>query len=119
MRTFSILENQDGGAGYFDYRRERLSHNWRIQVAPYSFSATIRKAAYDCELQRSADFFNQRFRTDRSIELALEYEHNDHLIFQLGFERESIQSNVPQDGTVTRCLPPALTGRLDRIQGFF
>ena len=98
MRTrFSVLENQDIGAGYFDYRRERLSHNWRIQVAPYSFSATIRKATYDYELQRSADFFNQRFRTDRSIELAIEYEHNDHLTFQLGFEQESIQSNVPQD----------------------
>ena len=94
---FSILENQDSGAEYFDCRRERLSHNWRIQVAPYSLSATIRKATYDYELQRSADFFNQRFRTDRSIELALEYEHNDHLTFQLGFEQESIQSNVPQD----------------------
>ena len=48
MRTrFSILENQDSGAGYFDYRRERLSHNWRIQIAPFSLSATIRRATYD------------------------------------------------------------------------
>ena len=98
MRTrFSILENQDSGDGYFDYRRERLSHSWRIQEAPYSFSVTIRKATYDYELQPSAEPFYQRFRTDRSIELAIEYEHNDHLTFQLGFEQESIQSNVPQD----------------------
>ena len=98
MRTrFSILENQDSGAGYFDYRRERLSHNWRIQIAPLSLSATIRRATYDYELQRSADFFSHRFRTDRSIELALEYEHNENLTLQLGFEQESIQSNVPQD----------------------
>ena len=98
MRTrFSILENQDSGTGYFDYRRERLSHNWRVQVESFSLSSTIRKATYDYELQRSMDFFSPRFRTDRSIELSIEYEHNENLTFQLGFEQESIQSNVPQD----------------------
>jgi hypothetical protein len=98
MRTrFSILENQDSGTGYFDYFRERLSHNWRVQVESFSLSATIRKATYDYDLQRSMDELNTRFRTDSSIELSLEYEHNENLTFQLGFEQESIQSNVPQD----------------------
>ena len=98
MRTrFSILENEDSGSGYFDYRRERISHNWRYRGESWSVSATVRKATYEYDLQRSADLFNLRQRADLSWDVSVGYEYNDHLTFQLGFEQESINSNVPQD----------------------
>ena len=98
MRTrYSILENEDSGSGYFDYRRERISHSWRYRAAPWSVSATVRKATYEYDLQRSADLFNLRQRADLSWDVSVGYEYNDHLTFQLGFEQESIKSNVPQD----------------------
>ena len=98
MRTrYSILENEDSGSGYFDYRRERISHSWRYRAALWTVSATVRKATYEYDLQRSAVFFNPRQRADLSWDISLGYEYNDHLTFQLGFEQESINSNVPQD----------------------
>ena len=98
MRTrYSILENEDSGSGYFDYRRERISHSWRYRAAPWSVSATVRKATYEYDLQRSADFFNPRQRGDLSWDITAGFEYNDHLTFQLGYEQESINSNVPQD----------------------
>jgi hypothetical protein len=98
MRTrYSILDNEDSGSGYFDYRRERISHSWRYRAAPWSVLATVRKAIYEYDLQRSADFFNLRQRADLSWDISVGYEYNDHLTFQLGFEQENINSNVPQD----------------------
>ena len=98
MRTrYSMLENEDSGSGYFDYRRERVSHGWRYRGDSWSVSATVRKATYEYELQRSADFLDLRQRTDLSWDITVGYEYNDHLTFQLGFEQESINSNVPQD----------------------
>ena len=98
MRTrFSILDNQDNGEGYFDYRRERFSHNWRYEFLNFNLSATLQEASYDYEFQRSSDFISLRRRTDRSFDLSIGYEHNDQLSIQLGFEQEIIQSNVPQD----------------------
>jgi len=98
MRTrYSILENEDTGSGYFDYRRNRISHNWRFRTAPWSISATVRKASYEYDLQRSANFSNLRQRADLSWEISVGYEYNEHLTFQLGYEQESINSNVPQD----------------------
>ena len=38
-----------------------------------------------------------RQRSDLSWDITAGYEYNDHLTFQLGFEQESINSNVPQD----------------------
>ena len=98
MRTrYSILENEDIGSGYFDYSRKRISHNWRLRTAPWSISTTVRKATYEYDLQRSANFANLRQRNDLSWEISIGYEYNEHLTFQLGYEQESINSNVPQD----------------------
>ena len=98
MRTrWSILENKDSGSGYFDYRRERVSHGWRYRGESLSLAATVRKATYEYALQRSADFLDVRARADLSWDITLGYEYNDHLTFQLGYEQESINSNVPQD----------------------
>ena len=98
MRTrYSMLENEDSGSGYFDYRRERVSHGWRYRGDSWSVSATVRKATYEYELQRSADFLDLRQRADLSWDITVGYEYNDHLTFQLGYEQESINSNVPQD----------------------
>ncbi len=98
MRTrFSIMDNEDNGAGYFGYRRERLLHNWRFQFSKFSYSATLREALYDYDFQRSADFTSLRNRTDRSVDVSVQYEYNEHLSIKLGFEQETIQSNVPQD----------------------
>ena len=98
MRTrYSMLENKDSGSGYFDYRRERVSHGWRYRGDSWSVSATVRKATYEYELQRSADFMDLRQRADLSWDITVGYEYNDHLTFQLGYEQESINSNVPQD----------------------
>ena len=98
MRTrYSILENEDSGSGYFDYRRERISHNWRYRGDSWTVAATVRKATYEYDLQRSADFLDLRQRADLSWDVSVGYEYNDHLTFQLGYEQESINSNVPQD----------------------
>ena len=103
MRTrFSILENEDSGSGYFVYRRERISHNWRYRGESWSVSATVRKATYEYDLQRSADFLYLRERADLSWDISVGYEYNDHLTFQLGYELESIISNVPQDEYLNR-----------------
>ena len=98
MRTrFSIMENEDNGSGYFGFRRERLLHNWRFQFSKFSFSATLRKALYNYDFQRSADFKSLRERTDRSVEVSLNYVFNTNLSIKLEFDQEKIQSNVPQD----------------------
>jgi len=98
MRTrFSIMDNEDNGAGYFGYRRERLSHNWRFQFSKFSYSATLREALYDYDFQRSSDFTSLRNRIDRSVDVSVQYEYNEHLSIKLEFEQETIQSNVPQD----------------------
>ena len=98
MRTrFSIMDNEDNGAGYFGYRRERLLHDWRFKFSKFSFSAALRKALYDYAFQRSANFTSLRQRTDRSFDVSVQYEYNEDLSFKLGFEQEAIQSNVPQD----------------------
>ena len=98
MRTrYSMLENEDSGSGYFDYRRERISHSWRYRGESWSVAATVRKATYEYDLQRSADFLDLRRRADLSWDISVGYEYNDHLTFQLGYEQESINSNVPQD----------------------
>ena len=98
MRTrYSMLENEDSGSGYFDYWRERVSHGWRYRGDSWSVSVTVRKATYEYELQRSADFLDLRQRADLSWDITVGYEYNDHLTFQLGYEQESINSNVPQD----------------------
>ena len=98
MRTrFSIMDNEDNGSGYFGYRRERLSHNWRFQFSKFSFSATLRKALYNYDFQRSADFTSLRHRADRSVDVSVQYEYSENLSIKLEFEQESIQSNVPQD----------------------
>ena len=81
MRTrFSIMENEDNGSGYFGFRRERLLHNWRFQFSKFSFSATLRKALYNYDFQRSADFKSLRERTDRSVEVSLNYVYSLSLI---------------------------------------
>ena len=98
MRTrFSIMENEDNGSGYFGFRRERLLHNWRFQFSKFSFSATLRKALYNYDFQRSADFKSLRERTDRSVEVSLNYVYSTNLSIKLEFDQEKIQSNVPQD----------------------
>ena len=98
MRTrFSIMDNEDNGAGYFGYRRERLLHDWRFKFSKFSFSAALRKALYDYSFQRSANFTSLRHRADRSFDVSVQYEYNEELSFKLGFEQEAIQSNVPQD----------------------
>ncbi|MEE2947926.1 MAG: hypothetical protein VX392_06385 [Verrucomicrobiota bacterium] len=98
MRTrWSVLENNDSGSGYFDYRRERVSHGWRFRGEAWIFAATLRKSTYAYDLQRSADFLSLRQRADLSCDISIDYEYNDQLTFQLGFEQESINSNVPQD----------------------
>ena len=98
MRTrWSILENNDSGSGYFDYQRERVSHGWRFRGEAWSLAATVRKSTYAYDLQRSADFLSLRQRADLSCDISIDYEYNDQLTFQLGFEQESINSNVPQD----------------------
>ena len=98
MRTrFSIMENEDNGSGYFGFRRERLLHNWRFQFSKFSFSATLRKALYNYDFQRSANFKSLRERTDRSVEVSLNYVYSTNLSIKLEFDQEKIQSNVPQD----------------------
>ena len=98
MRTrFSIMENEDNGSGYFGFRRERLLHNWRFQFSKFSFSATLRKALYNYDFQRSANFKSLRERTDRSVEVSLNYIYSTNLSIKLEFDQEKIQSNVPQD----------------------
>ena len=98
MRTrFSIMENEDNGPGYFGFRRERLLHNWRFQFSKFSFSATLRKALYNYDFQRSANFKSLRERTDRSVEVSLNYVYSTNLSIKLEFDQEKIQSNVPQD----------------------
>ena len=98
MRTrFSIMENEDNGSGYFGFRRERLLHNWRFQFSKFSFSATLLKALYNYDFQRSADFKSLRERTDRSVEVSLNYVYSTNLSIKLEFDQEKIQSNVPQD----------------------
>ncbi|MDP6794854.1 MAG: hypothetical protein QGG00_05625 [Verrucomicrobiota bacterium] len=98
MRTrWSILENDDSGSGYFDYRRERVSHGWRFRGDAWSLAATVRKSTYAYDLQRSTDFLRLRQRADLSCDISISYEYNDQLTFQLGFDQESINSNVPQD----------------------
>ena len=98
MRTrFSIMENEDNGPGYFGFRRERLLHNWRFQFSKFSFSATLRKALYNYDFQRSANCKSLRERTDRSVEVSLNYVYSTNLSIKLEFDQEKIQSNVPQD----------------------
>ena len=98
MRTrFSIMENEDNGSGYFGFRRERLLHNWRFQFSKFSFSATLRKALYNYDFQRSANFKSLRERTDRSVEVSFNYIYSTNLSIKLEFDQEKIQSNVPQD----------------------
>ena len=98
MRTrFSIMENKDNGSGYFGYRRERLLHNWRFHFSKFSFSATLRKALYNYAFQRSANFTSLRERVDRSVDISLNYLYSKDLSIKLGFEQETIKSNVPQD----------------------
>ena len=96
MRTrYSILENEDSGSGYFDYRRERMSHGWRYRGDSWSISATVRKAIYEYDLQGLFAFGERRHRNDLSWDIAVGYEYNDHLTFQIGYEQEMINSNVP------------------------
>ena len=98
MRTrWSILENNDNGSGYFDYRRERVLHGWRFRGDAWSLAATVCKSTYEYDLQRSTDFISLRQRADLSCDISIGYEYSDQLVFQLGFEQESINSNVPQD----------------------
>ena len=98
MRTrFSIMENEDNGPGYFGFRRERLLHNWRFQFSKFRFSATLRKALYNYDFQRSANCKSLRERTDRSVEVSLNYVYSTNLSIKLEFDQEKIQSNVPQD----------------------
>ena len=96
MRTrYSMLENEDSGSGYFDYRRERVSHGWRYRGDSWSVSATVRKATYEYDLQGLFAFGERRQRSDLSWDIAVGYEYNDHLTFQIGYEQEIINSNVP------------------------
>ena len=96
MRTrYSVLENEDSGTGYFDYRRERMSHGWRYRGDSWSISATVRKAAYEYDLQGLFAFGERRQRSDLSWDITVGYEYNDHLTFQIGYEQEIINSNVP------------------------
>ena len=96
MRTrYSVLENEDSGTGYFDYRRERMSHGWRYRGDLWSISATVRKAAYEYDLQGLFAFGERRQRSDLSWDITVGYEYNDHLTFQIGYEQEIINSNVP------------------------
>ncbi|GIT13099.1 MAG: hypothetical protein CM1200mP34_5050 [Verrucomicrobiales bacterium] len=74
-----------------------MSHGWRYRGESLSLAATVRKATYEYALQRSADFLDVRAPADLSWDITLGYEYNDHLTFQLGYEQESINSNVPQD----------------------
>lgn len=97
MRTrFSILENEDSGSGYFDYHRERISHNWRYRRESWSVSATVSETNYKYVFPDSY-YSIVRQRSDLSWDISAGYEYNDHLTFQLGFEQECINSNVPQD----------------------
>ena len=96
MRTrYSMLENEDSGSGYFDYRRERVSHGWRYRGDSWSVSATVRKATYEYDLQGLFAFGERRQRSDLSWDITVGYEYNDHLTFQIGYEQEIINSNVP------------------------
>lgn len=98
MRTrWSVLENEDRGTGYFDYRRERVSHGWRFRIDDWSLTATIRKATYEYAIQRSSNFLDLRQRSDLSCDISIGYDYNDQLTFLIGFEQEYINSNVPQD----------------------
>ena len=96
MRTrYSILENEDSGSGYFDYRRERMSHGWRYRGDSWGISATVRKSTYEYDLQGLFAFGERRHRNDLSWDITVGYEYNDHLTFQIGYEQEIINSNVP------------------------
>ena len=98
MRTrYSIMDNDDNGPGYYDYRRERLLHNWRLQFSKFSFSGTLREALYDYDFQRSDDFVSLREAAGRSVDFSVQYEYNEHLALKLEFEQEITQSNSLED----------------------
>ena len=95
MRTrFSILENLDSGAGYFDYRyasTQLASQDCPIQLVCNDSQGDIRLRAATI-----GGLFQSPFCTDRSIELALEYEHNETRRYNWDLSRKA-SSPVPQD----------------------
>lgn len=91
-----LLDNQDNGGGYFDYRRYSAGLQMRYRSAAWSVRAEVRARWYDYAVQAAAGPGSDlRHRTDVGFNVRGDYRVGRKWTVYAEYEREVTQDTLP------------------------